>query len=393
MEPASSSGRGLDGRLGVVLGPLASRAGAAALGLMAVVGAVLCSLPLTGLLGYEAAAVVGMVTPIVAAVLWLGDSARWVAWRPEDAASADDEAVRPYRVWARLCMAGWVLAAVPWVMLVLNALRVRNCDLWGGGVFYLVMVGPSVAMAALWALLAMILVERRWLRGVVFAGFTLLSVVGVGLFMALEPPIVTLHPLMGYFAGSIYDEALVVPPKLLLYRAWNGLVMAGALLGLEWAWCRRRGQPIGWVHGLVLAAVLVGAGVIYIQRAPLGMEIDRAHLEHELGVHHETEHFVIYVRPGSWHARHIEAIGRDHEFRYHQMLARYGRSPLVEGAKIRSYVYPSAKVKGQLMGGRRTMVAKLWLGEMHLLYPQLGYPVLAHELSHLFSRPFGAGPL
>ena len=375
------------------LGPLRGRAGWGAVAAMAALGVVLCALPLTNILGYEASAVVGMVAPLVAAGLWLGDGRRWVRWRPVEGEAPPEAGVRPYEVWARMAGAGLLLLVPPLLLLALNALRVRNCDPVGGLVFYAVIAAPSVWIAALWALLATILAERRWARWGVFVGLYAASVAGAGLFMALEPPIVTLHPLMGYFAGSIYDEALMVPPKLLLYRAWNGAVIVAALLGLEVAWCRRRGEPVGWVRGGALVAALLAAVAVYAARAPLGMEIDRGHLEEELGVRHETEHFVIHVRPGTWHAEQVEAIGEDHEFRYHQLRSLYGRAPLPEGERIRSYVYPSAKVKGRLMGGRRTMVAKLWLGEMHILYPNLGYPVLTHELSHVFSRPFGAGPM
>jgi tetratricopeptide (TPR) repeat protein len=45
------------------------------------------------------------------------------------------------------------------------------------------------------------------------------------------------------------------------------------------------------------------------------------------------------------------------------------------------------------MGARRTLVAKIWLGEMHVLWPNYGHHWIGHELAHVFTEPFGAGPL
>ncbi|MEC8422496.1 MAG: hypothetical protein VX000_01900, partial [Myxococcota bacterium] len=70
-----------------------------------------------------------------------------------------------------------------------------------------------------------------------------------------------------------------------------------------------------------------------------------------------------------------------------------GEDPVAwKGRKLTSFVYPDRDTQYRLMGSRRTLVARPWTHEMHVRWDRIGEPVLAHELAHLFSAPFGAGP-
>ncbi len=56
-----------------VLGPLGTRSGAVVWSLMAVVGVVLCVVPLFDLLGYESSAAAGVAVSLLGPVIWLSD--------------------------------------------------------------------------------------------------------------------------------------------------------------------------------------------------------------------------------------------------------------------------------------------------------------------------------
>ncbi|MFB6265079.1 MAG: tetratricopeptide repeat protein, partial [Bradymonadaceae bacterium] len=222
-------------------------------------------------------------------------------------------------------------------------------------------------------------------------GAVLASAFWFGLHLTLEPPIVGHQMLLGYFSGSIYDEALAVPSSLVAYRGMNALWLAAALAGLEVRRAVDRGGAVGWP--LVAAVALtVGAAGLWYYRKPLGVGIDRGYVADQLGGRTTTEHFVIHYPQTRRFLRQVERLERDHEFRYREMRAFFETDP-ADGGRLHSFVYPDRDTKARLMGGRSTMVAKLWLGEIHVLWPRYGHHLLAHELAHLFTEPFGAGPL
>lgn len=373
-----------------VLGPLGTRSGAVVWALMAVVGVVLCVVPLFDLLGYESSAAAGVAVSLLGPVIWLRDPhlGRFSPVRTPDSH-------RPHRIWARFVWIGVLLLAPILVLLLVNALRVPNCALDHGLAFFGLIAVGSAAVSSLWALLAIVLSPSKvWLRWVVYLAFWILSALGMGLVLLLEPPVKAFEPVIGFFAGSIYDEALSVPPQLALYRAWQAVFVAGVLLALDDVWLRRQGRAVPWGQRVAMVCAFGAVVGVYSQRAPLGLEIDRGFIEQELSGRHETEHFVLHYPPGTWHARRIEAIGQDHEFRHHQLMEIMGQGPLLRpGRKIHSYIYADQRQKGRLLGMRRTMIARLWLGELHILYRSVGQPVLMHELVHIFSSPHGSGPL
>lgn len=371
------------------MGPLGSWRGAVAGVGMTVLGVVLCATPLFNLLGYEAAAASALGLTLLAPLVWLHDPHLGL-WGPP----RDLDAMRPTRIWGRFVWVGALLTTPTLLLLMLNGLRVPNCALTEGIWFFGLIVGGALALSALWALFAVTMAGRAWTRWAVYLGIFFSSVVALGVTLALEPPVRVFHPVIGLFAGSIYDEALNVPPRLVLYRAWNVVFVVGALAWLEVAWSRRRehARVTPWVL-VAVALTLVWLGV-WRQRAPLGLEVSRADIEaHELNETFETEHFIIHYTPGSWQARHIEALAQDHEFRYAQLVEAFGGAPSPPRGHIHSYLYASADQKGRLLGMRRTMLARLWLGEIHLQLREVGQPLLMHELVHIFSADYGVGPL
>ncbi|RME22992.1 MAG: hypothetical protein D6798_14455, partial [Deltaproteobacteria bacterium] len=80
--------------------------------------------------------------------------------------------------------------------------------------------------------------------------------------------------------------------------------------------------------------------------------------------------------------------------RYAELAALLHQDPVAwRGRRIESFVYPGLGVQQRLMGSRGTLVARPWTHQMHIRWDGYGDHVLAHELAHLFSAPFGAGPL
>lgn len=356
-------------------------------GITAALGLVCCALPLLNLLGYESGATIGAVSGLLA--LW--STSRWMAQgdhHPLVARGGDP----PWMWWLGLSGRHVVtLTLPPTLILSLNALRVLNCDLGLGWLFWAVIPVISVAIGqtVAWVLGVWVRSHRRR----VVLGFTLvvLNALAFGLHIALEPPITGHQWLIGYFSGSIYDEALGLPRSLVVYRVMNLATIVAILAGLE-CWRLRRAVLRGpLVVAIWSAAVMTG---LWWTRHEHGIDITREVIARELGGRLETEHFVIYYPAREPYLSQLKLLAEDHEFRYAEQRAYLGTDPVAHhnGAKVRSFVYGGREQKGRLMGARNTLIAKIWLREMHITWDGYGDHLLAHELAHIFTEPFGAGP-
>jgi tetratricopeptide (TPR) repeat protein len=120
---------------------------------------------------------------------------------------------------------------------------------------------------------------------------------------------------------------------------------------------------------------------LFAYRGELGLERDRAYVERALGGRMETAHFEIYFDAGAFDERARKLLASDHEARFEEVGRMLGVA--APAKKLRSFVYGNREQKGALMGARNTLFAKVWLGEMQILWSGLGDSMLAHELTHL----------
>jgi tetratricopeptide (TPR) repeat protein len=354
----------------------------------AIVGAVCCFVPLFNVVGYESAALFGVLGGLAAPFLTLHSVRAQLVPRPGSSTRVVSPTADFFRIYGRLVF----VLLPPFLLLSLNAFRVQNCA-WGVGMaFWLAIPVVSIFIGQAIAWVAVALAPFRPGAQISLILLAILGSVGWVLFqLAFEPPIVGHHIFLGYFSGSIYDEALNVPMSLVWYRLM-GLALSVAAIGCVEMWSQRRNpERFRWaLVGTVLFAAVFAA--FWLHRQDLGIHRDAAYIQDELGGRIETEHFIIYYPANEELLRQRSLLAEDHEYRYDEMQAFFETDPAADG-KLVSYIYPNKEVKADLMGGRRTQVAKLWLQEIHLTWPRYGDHMLAHEMAHLFTEPFGAGPL
>ncbi len=275
------------------------------------------------------------------------------------------------------------------------------CNVPEGLAFYLLLPGISVLWATAVALLCALATERRRRATLLFLGVMFVSL-GISVFrLATQPPVFAYNPIIGYFPGPIYDEVVVITTTLLTARA----VVLVSVLAMVAGLCAcfdpsarkirpslflrfRGGRPDGGtamrVVCLVSVAVLAAA---YVYRAPLGVVIDRAHIQQTLGGHRQTAHFDIYYDRSTISAWNIDLIARDHEYQLDRVIT-YLDVP-APSTRIASYIYGNADQKKRLMGARYTSIERPGADEMHLNNASFPHPVLRHELVHVMSAAFG----
>ena len=349
-----------------------------------ILGTALCFVPLFDLVGYESAAACGLVLGAAA----VDATIRAVKGGRLAAPLARERTTSPTLDFSRLLLRLELVQLIPLALLGLNAVRVQNCDPVGGLLFWIAIVPGAILVGATVAWAAMCVAPIRFAP--LIAGTILgLDVLWFGLELAWHPPITGHSFLFGYFAGSLYDEALSLPSSLLWYRASNVALVMLVLGVIEH---RFRTTPITrWT----IASSALAWGLLAFAAKDHGIGIDAAYVQDSLAGRAESEHFVIYFSHDQFeHADQVERLVEDHEYRYWE-LSRFFDVDIdaVRGRKIESYVYPNAKRQNQLMGAKDTFVARPWTHAMHIRWDGFGDSVLAHEMAHLFTAAFGWGPL
>jgi hypothetical protein len=345
-----------------------------AVGLHAALGLALCFVPLFDLLGYEFSAAQALLASLTAGPLVLSILRRA---RSAEAALDLGRVARRALAWLGLCLLG------PLVFSLLNSLRVKNCNLTEGLVFFLLLPGLSALLAASWGLTLGLLVRRRWLAGGMYA-LVWLGLAGRALWEVWAGlQVDSYNPLVGWVAGPVYEE--VVRPELalvgsrLLDLAWTLALLVGAALR---AGVRAR-RALPWL----LACLAAGAG-LWLGGDRLGFRRSEAALEAAMGGQTRSRHFVIHHPPGLAPGA-VRRLALDCEFRLHQIERALG--PL-EKPELQAWFFPDAQAKRQFTGAAGTQFAKPWLGLMALNGVETPHPTLHHELVHAATGNLGAWP-
>jgi tetratricopeptide (TPR) repeat protein len=268
---------------------------------------------------------------------------------------------------------------------------VQNCDIGLGVRFWLIIPTGAVLMGQSVAWAASVLPRGR----LPVALAVVAAEIGALLYrLVWQPPITGHQWFIGYFPGSIYNEALSLPSSLLWYRAENVCLALCVVLAVEVAWRRRVGRPVGQLLLGLAAIAVLGVG-LRGSSFEHGVRVTRADSIRVLGGHLQTEHFDIYYDPSDIPPRRLPLLAEDHEHSYAHHKKALGVDVVAwrDGRRIRSFVYPSSSAQQQLLGSRGTMIARPWTHELHIRWDEHAEGALSHELVHIFSAAFGAGPL
>lgn len=348
--------------------------------------------PLLGSLGFEFAFVIGLFASVAAADLGAAfvRRARDPQTHPVERRARRGRLV--FWLWARAALVALALLVPPLVIVSANALRVRQCDWVQGSTFYVLLPGLSVLYATAAGVASGLLFWSRPRLGVAAAWLVVLGSIALGVArFYFGPPVFAYDPFAGYFPGTLYDEHVELGAPFFWARLYQAalatvaLAACASLLDPDTLGVRRKAGLAWRPLAVALAAGTVGAA-LGLNADRLGFAASADDIARALGGRLETEHFVIHYPKGAPFAAYIDAIGREHEFRYAQVERVFGTAP---NGKIRSFYFASADEKRRWMGAQQTEMAKPWRREIYLQHDAFPHDSLRHEIAHVFAGTFG----
>lgn len=352
----------------------------AAAAVLAAAGLLGGGLPLLDTPGYELG-MVGALTAVVAA-------------GPLGLAAARRERAggRPSAMVATFA-AALVLAALLGVLFAGSAARASlgPCRVLGQAAFYPLLALPSALLGAAIAVAVALLARgRRLLASTLYAAAVLASLAGTLAEVYRGPAAFALDHLLGYWPGPLYDEAVRVDARLLLFRAETLAIAAAVTAVAEGALRARRGE-VRAARAVALAAlVAIGAAAgAHGGRAALGLLGDRASVAAALGGRRDGPRCTV-IFPAEKSAAAADALLSECEFHASDVAHILG---IARPPRVTVFLYRSASEKKRLVGADGTEYTKPWRAEIHLSDAGLPHPILRHEIVHAVASALAPGPL
>lgn len=363
-------------------------------------GLVFCFIPGLDAPNYHSALLISLPLSLTVGFVSMSAAARVLDGlpRPTDSDRADPRSpAGPSEAWLAGLKVALLPALIPLIILQINGLFVRQCDVFAGIGFFL--IGPI--FSALWAALVGASLAcwaapgRRRRRAaillvLVFLGWAVWDVAHI----YRNPAIFIFNPFVGYLQGALYDTVVEIDSRLLLYRL-NNLVQLGLILGLTAATFSAAAKRSAWRHfggrQRAVFATAISAAVcllFFAARGQIGYEITRSEVVNQLGGILEDDRLILHYdrRIPDDEAR---ALFEAHRFRIHQIETMLGAT---YPKRIRSFVYATPAQKRLLMGAAQVYIAKPWLDEIHLNRVPAHHPVIRHELAHVVLGLFAPPP-
>ncbi len=200
--------------------------------------------------------------------------------------------------------------------------------------------------------------------------------------MYFLPQLYFFNHVFGYWPGAIYDQNVLFPGRMILYR----FITLG-WIAVFWLIPHLRGAD-GLLKG-IFALILLSISLNYLLAAQHGIISPEARIRAELAGSHQTEHFELYYSKSDFNPHEIAFLGRLHEFHFRELTDTLA-IPWPEGKRIRSYLYGDEWQMQQLTGAKGVSYVPVWNRnpQMHMRKAALD-ATLRHELVHVLARQFG----
>jgi len=375
--------------LGLAATLLRGRAGLATAAALALLGLLGGLVPLLDVPGYE----LGLLGA------WLGVALA----APLGLAAARRERARPGGSPAVAALAAGLAASA--LLLVLLAASAARAALGPCRALFGAPLFPVLALPSAWLAAALAAAAAWWRRGraVPTAALLALAVLGSLGWTLLEawrgPAAFALDHLLGVWPGPLYDEALALDARLLLFRGSTaGLAVAVGAAAALLAGRGGRGETAEpawpavppartWPAALALAAGLIAFAGCRAALRLQALDGDRETIARALGGRRVGPACTVHL-PAEKPAAAAAALLADCEFHAADLAAALG---LDAPPRVTVFVHRSDAERRRHVGAGSTSFTKPWLGEIHLVDGPWPHPVLRHELVHAVAAALRPG--
>jgi len=284
------------------------------------------------------------------------------------------------RIWHNLIPAIAAFLLIPLLIGLINSFLTVSCSLIEGLYFYLIIIVPSVIIGLSLGMLSVLLIKKFKLILFLIIYFLLLFSPLIEIYF--NPQVYFYNPVIVYFPGTIYDEALSINSKLIFYRLLN-LLYFGIIFILAYR-SYFRIDTLSKKAAFLFAVIF---GTIFIYFSPsFGFSTTLTKLHEKLNNEIETSHFVIRYSSGI-DDEFIKSLALHHEYFYGELKDFLKVEPK---EKIKSFIFKNRMDKKELIGSANADIAKPWLYQISTVAGNYN-ETLKHEIAHCFSAEFGKG--
>jgi len=316
-----------------------------------------------------------------------------LAGAPVGLAAARRELARPIpRALAAFARASLLIAAGQTLFAtgaVARSLLFSPCSSTAGLAFLPVLALPSALLAAALGLLSGLVARGRRAAALLLYAAAAAASLAAALWQAYRGPAAyVLADLFGAWPGPLYDEALAVDRRLLLFRSGT-LALTLSLVGgaaLLVAWRTRR--PLSRPAAVALAGIAL-AVLVRLVADRSGDIASRATIDRLLGGRHPGARCDLHY-PREKPPEEAERLWRDCELDAADVASALA---VAHPPRVSVWLYRSEAERRRLVGAGRTDFTKPWLAEIQLLDVPGGPPALRHEVVHAVASAVASGPL
>ena len=170
-----------------------------------VLALILANVPLFNILAFEFCTVLALSISFAGAHVTL-TIAQQMKRRPEALSGTPRQIVS--RCFGSSLIFNFGLLVLPLSIILLNALRVKNCNFSEGFLFFFLLPIISCLYATAAGVFFGFWIKRRWLAYLAYVCYLLFSYVPVVINLIFHPPVFAYHATFGYFPGPIYDSVI-----------------------------------------------------------------------------------------------------------------------------------------------------------------------------------------
>lgn len=321
----------------------------------------LIQLPLTGIFGYEFAALNGLLLIILSGLHTLNFLSK-----------------SDYK-YHDLVFNLAALFFIPPLLVILKSLLTMFCSFWDGLIFYFLIVLASIIFGVTISFVIDLIFNRfkRILFIVLIFVFAFIPILEI----YFLPQVYFYSPLIGFFPGNIYDEGLSPDWKLSIHQ----LMIIIFCIAILFAMIKQR--KVIKKYKLIFAIFLIVLSIIIeIVSVYAGFITTYSKLDNILFKKIESKKFVI----------HYDQIGKN-DAEYLALNTEYYFEEIEKELKVKTtepiniYVFNDRNQKRILFGAGNADVAKPWQYAVYISADSW-QNTLKHELVHVFSAEFGVGP-